>query len=124
MSTRVPFQSIRKMTCSYGAFTGRSIEKFSQPTKRRQNDPVIVVAGDGANRAEYIHDPVAIIDAITVTINIRENDAFIRELDGEWRRQLQDPTRAAALVIHSRNGEGQIVDAKVAKTCVIQNIRY
>lgn len=99
-----------------------TIEKHSEMIVKRRNAPITNVAGDGKNHPEDIHDPVQIVENITLELNPAENAVFLKEAHKMFDQQMLDPTIAQPIVLYSYLPNSRVVDTTSAIRAVIQEI--
>jgi hypothetical protein len=100
-----------------------TIEKHSPLVRKRRNDPVQNVPGDGRNISQDVHDPVQIVEAITLELNLEANAVFLKAAHKMFDQQLLDPTTAQPINLYSYlDGSGNIVDEESAIQAVIQSV--
>ncbi len=100
-----------------------TIEKHSALNRKRRNAPIQNVPGDGRNKVQDIHDPVEIVEEITLEFNRDANNVFLAQAHTMFDQQLLDPTTAQPINLYSyQDGSQSIVDRTSAIQAVIQSI--
>ena len=100
-----------------------TLEKVSQASIKRGNNPFIVVKGDGTSKAEYVHDPVLTFPEVTLSVAVAKNDAFVANARMLALQHKQDPSTATNVDIKSFDDSGAVVNQISLVKAVIQEVK-
>lgn|SRR6185503_5564081 len=100
-----------------------TVEAVSSWHEKRANAPLLVVRGDGRNRAHYVNDPVKVVEPITLKLHPDKNRVMVAAMRALFRQHLLDPDTAQPVLIQSLRDDGTVEDAVSAIKCVIQGIK-
>jgi hypothetical protein len=98
------------------------IVKHSELTRKRRNQAFQNVPGDGRNISEDVHDPVEIVDEVTLEFNNDPESVFLKAAHQMMSQQMLDPLLAQPLIIYSYRPGTRIVDEIAALRAVIISI--
>ncbi|MBI3654070.1 MAG: hypothetical protein HY231_23820 [Acidobacteria bacterium] len=101
----------------------RTIEKFTQPEKKRLESAKPVVFGDGLNKVHYMHDPAFGCEPVTVTMIAKDDDPFVQLAEAARQRHKDDPTTAESAIVRVHADNGNVIKTFTLFRCVIQSLK-
>lgn len=101
----------------------RTIEKFTQPEKKRLENAKPVVFGDGLNKVNKMHDPAFSCEPVTISMIVQDDDPFVAQAEAARQRHKDDPTSAESCIIRCHADNGNVIKTFTLFRCVIQSLK-
>jgi hypothetical protein len=101
----------------------RTVEKYTQPEKKRLEASKPITFGDGLNNVDYMDDPAFGCEQVTISMICQADDPFVEKAEAARQRHKDDPTTAESCVLRCHKDDGGVIKTFTLFRCSIQSLK-
>ena len=101
----------------------RTVEKYTNPEKKRLEGSKPITMGDGLNKVTYMHDPAFGCEPVTISMIVTDDDPFVEKAEAARQRHKDDPTSAETCVLRAHSNKGNVIKTFTLFRCTITSLK-